>query len=423
MSNAFVYSPYWRHEPTIKQMAALSLHMVEELLFGGSAGGGKSDYLLMAASQFCHDPSWNALLLRKTYKDLAKPDAIMMRAIDWWYKQDGIKWIEKDKQFIFPSGSSVSFGHLENAKAHLNYQGAAYTLIGIDEPSQIPEKQIVYMKSRLRKGTKDFGLPIQFRLASNPGDVSHNYLKDMYVRSPNTIKNVFLPSDLSDNPHLDPGYKEQLMKLDPITRAQLLEGNWDVQAGMGHFNIDDFSYCMLHDVPNINKETVRSWDIAATAPSKDRAKDPDHTVGARYTISNGQFWLEDIQRFREPPATVEHRIRKTAEVDGKGIAVVIEQEPGAAGKNVISHYTRNVLRGFSVHSSRPTGDKAERAKIFASAVANHNVYLVRAGWNKAFLDEASVFPAGDHDDQIDAVSQAMGHLVSRKVPKIFAGAE
>src|SRR5260221_539230 len=70
---------YIPHQPTSKQAAALLIDDLE-LMWGGSAGGGKSDWLLMAALQYVEEPGYNALILRRTYSDLALPGAIMDRA-------------------------------------------------------------------------------------------------------------------------------------------------------------------------------------------------------------------------------------------------------------------------------------------------------------------------------------------------------
>jgi len=44
---------YIPHEPTEKQALFLLHDHIPEILYGGSAGGGKSDALLMAALQYC----------------------------------------------------------------------------------------------------------------------------------------------------------------------------------------------------------------------------------------------------------------------------------------------------------------------------------------------------------------------------------
>ena len=60
------------HKPTPRQEAFLGL-ACREALYGGAAGGGKSDALLMAALEYVHVPTYSALILRRTFADLNKP--------------------------------------------------------------------------------------------------------------------------------------------------------------------------------------------------------------------------------------------------------------------------------------------------------------------------------------------------------------
>ena len=73
---------YIPHKPFDNQIDFLT-YDAEELLYGGQAGGGKSDCLLMSALQYVDRPNYSALLLRRTYQDLSQPGAIMSRAKDW----------------------------------------------------------------------------------------------------------------------------------------------------------------------------------------------------------------------------------------------------------------------------------------------------------------------------------------------------
>ena len=172
-----VSNPWWGHDPSDKQLVALwGYEKCPDLFYGGAAGPGKTSYLLMAAVQYVHYPHYRALLLRKTYADLSLPGAIMDRAIDWWDGVEGARFSHADKTCYFPSGARITFGYLASVRDHFRYQGAEVHFIGIDEASQIPSHQLRYLHSRIRKSKVD-PIPARYRLASNPGDVSHDWLR------------------------------------------------------------------------------------------------------------------------------------------------------------------------------------------------------------------------------------------------------
>lgn len=159
-------------------------------------------------------------------------------------------------------------------------------------------------------------------------------------------------------------------------------------------------------------QRVRYWDFAATAPK--RGSDPDWTVGLRLAEADGDYYVEDVVRLRGTPGQVEQRIRATTEADGRQVAVVLEQEPGASGKSMVDYYVR-ALAGYSVRGWRPSGSKEVRADPVASQAEAGHVKLVEAPWNKTLVDEAELFPLGGHDDQVDALSGAF-HQIARGGP-------
>ena len=153
---------------------------------------------------------------------------------------------------------------------------------------------------------------------------------------------------------------------------------------------------------------ARYWDLAAT---REQAKnDPDWTVGARVAVKDGVYYVESLVRLRGTPHDVERAVKQTAELDGLGVPIWMEQEPGSSGKTVIDHYARHVLPGFAFRGDRVTGSKETRAEPMSAAAEAGNLRLVRGPWNRDFLDEVESFPMSTHDDQVDAVSGAIQKL-------------
>ena len=404
-----VSNPWWGHDPSDKQLVALwGYEKCPDLFYGGAAGPGKTSYLLMAAAQYVQYPHYRALLLRKTYADLSLPDAIMDRAISWWDGVEGARFSHADKTCYFPSGARVQFGYMASARDHLRYQGAAVHFVGIDEASQIPSRQLEYLHSRIRRAIDD-PIPLRYRLASNPGDVSHDWLKDTYVNGADGHEVVYLPGLMTDNPGLDvEEYRKQLAHLDPVTRKQLEEGDWDVQLSGGVLDVTRLKYYTSGEF----RQRVRYWDFAATEQKED--VDPDWTAGVLMAVEDGAYQVQDVQRFREGPAEVEARVRSQAEIDGPSVPVRIEEEPGSAGKIVSDHYARHVLQGRDFRGVRSSGNKAERARPLAAAISNGLVSLrSEASWVRDLVNEMRSFPLGTHDDQVDSMSGAMTALTQQ----------
>jgi len=109
----------------------------------------------------------------------------------------------------------------------------------------------------------------------------------------------------------------------------------------------------------------------------------------------------------------ERRIRQTAEMDGKDVHIVIEQEPGSGGKESAENTIRQ-LAGFKVTAERVTGDKETRAEPYAAQVQGANVYLVRGAWNRDFMSEHESFPNGKYKDQVDAAAGGFAFLAPPK---------
>lgn len=406
------YCPYY---PTVKQ--ELFLRRQEfEVFFGGAAGPGKSWGLLMAALQYVDVPGYHALLLRPTLGEFEQPGGLIDVSREWLDMTDAW-WHGGRREWTFPSGATIRFGYLNNQSDLKQYKGPSYSFCGFDELTSFPESLYRGMFRILRQ-PKDGVLadvPLRMRAASNPGDLGHAWVKTRFVDpASRAAAVVYIPAKIADNPFLDyEAYLESLSHMSPVDRERLIRGDWDVMEEGGKFHRDDFQVIDVGMVPPPER-AVRYWDLAATEPSPSN-DDPDFTCGLRLERDRaGVFTITDIVHGRWSDEKVENIVRATADRDGTAVDVYIEQEPGASGKLVVSHFKRMVLPGFACHAGLPRGgDKEVRSRPAAAAVANHLVRILRMEHLQRFLDECTIFPNGAHDDMVDAFSGAHAKLTER----------
>lgn len=159
---------------------------------------------------------------------------------------------------------------------------------------------------------------------------------------------------------------------------------------------------IVDDYPKGFWKTVRYWDLAAT-----EKKRSDYTAGGKMMNKGGRYWMLDMKRDQLSPLGVENLIKQTAQLDGYGTEVWMEEEMGSGGKNTTDKYRREVLNAYTFLTERPSTDKVSRARGFSASAEAGNVFLVRnpdRDWITPFLDELCAFPFGAHDDQVDAAS-------------------
>lgn len=359
----------------------------------------------MAALQHVDKPGYAALLLRRTYADLSLPGALMNRAQDW-FNGTGARWHEKEKTWAFPSGATITFGYLETERDKYRYQGAEFQFLGFDELTQFSETQYRYLLSRGRR-LKGVEIPLRARGASNPGGVGHAWVQQRFITEGEAAGRVFVPAKLADNPHLDADeYRLMLAELDPITRQQLLDGDWTARHLLGFFRREWFQ--VEKRAPE-GLRWVRFWDCAAKAKQQN-----DFWAGAKVaTAPQGHLWIANVVHGKWEYPDGKQVVKQTAKADGPGVTVGVEDT--SSGTAVVQDLLREKdMAGFTIRAVPVTLDKAVRAGPWAARAQGGLVHLVEGAWVGGFLDEAEAFPTeGIHDDQVDAVSGAFG-MVSRQ---------
>lgn len=235
-------SSAWSPQPG-PQTEAIAADWCPELLYGGAAGGGKSDFLL---GDFLQDvptygPAWRGVLFRRTYPELQE---LMTRAAEL-FPQTGATWYESDKEWHWPNGAFLRLRYLERDPDATRYQGHQYTWIGWDELTQWPTLYAYrYLRARLRSA---FNVPTKrIRATANPGGLGHMAVKEYFIdpwpagyrpiRDDKTgLERMFIPSRIQDNRILlanDPEYIARLKGLgsDALVKAWL-DGDWSVVDG------------------------------------------------------------------------------------------------------------------------------------------------------------------------------------------------
>lgn len=225
--------------PTARQQ---DFHDAKEydVLYGGAMGGGKTVALLMEGIKACvHNPGIRVGAFRRTYPEL-KESLLKELAAYGFANVLGAKWAGSEYELRFPNGSILMFRYAENMVDASRRQGAEFQLMLFDERTLTPADVLTFLESRIRSGRS--GIPVLgIRSASNPGGPSHSAAKDRYIKPTKYGQEVtrdirgrtvrFIPSRLTDNPHLNMEYRSDLMGLPENLRKAYLEGNWDVFEG------------------------------------------------------------------------------------------------------------------------------------------------------------------------------------------------
>lgn len=411
-----------------------------EVLYGGAAGGGKSAALLAGALRHVARPDYRAILFRRTFPELEK--SLIDKSRNLYPRVfPQAYYNEQKKVWTFPSGALIYFGHLEHEQDVQQYQSAEFQYVGFDELTHFTRRQYRYMVSRCRSSS---GIPSRVRAATNPGGPGADWVIERFgpwlraddpdydditakpgevlyfitngetdedevvsEGTPHALARTFIPAKVQDNPHLmknDPGYVARLMSLDPVTRKQLLDGNWLAKAAPGEM-FKRHMFRLLDVAPALG-QFVRWWDRAATEPKKEN-KDPDWTVGLKMCRTpEGLYVVTDVFRDRLLPGKVMATIKATAHLDGVETMVALAKDPGQAGVFEMEAYLKE-LAGFNVRFFPETGNKVVRAQPASAQAVGGNMAVVKGRWNAAFFTELEAFPTvGVKDDQVDGLSGA-----------------
>ncbi len=423
-------------------------------VYGGSAGSGKTfAHLLRIARYAALDPKpgYQGVLFRRVGPQITLPGGLWDESQNL-YKLMAGKANETRHEWTWPGyATKIKFASMQYEANRFDWQGSQLAYIGFEELTHFTEEQFFYMFSRARSTcgvmprigattnpdadswVKRLLAPWVDETYSGPGGRAKSgeirwFVRDGGVihwlapgeRHPDGVSVTFIAASIFDNPALlsaDPSYLSSLKALPLVERQRLLYGDWSARNTGTLFKRHWFPLLEPDQAPPPQDiaRIVRYWDLAATEPSE-TTPDPDWTAGVKVArLHNDTYVILDYRRIRANPLQVEELVRRTAEEDGHGVMVYMEQEPGASGKNGIDYYRRKVLAGFGFTGIKTTGNKELRANPVSSQAQGKNIAILKiAPWYDILLSELEAFPTqGVHDDGPDALFGAMEQLFTR----------
>lgn len=239
------------------------------VVYGGSAGGGKSWSLLADPTRWRYNSDFRGIIFRRNTKQLLNPGGLWDEATKMYPSLNAVANQTKHT-WRWPSGAWLQMSHLIHEVTKESYQGAQFDYVGMDELTHYTESQFWYMQSRIRSVSgingytrcttnpapgwvRDFLQPWlnekwdgpgghaksgEIRWFHRDGDAvvwltpDEKYRRDNLREESTSV--TFIRSSIHDNQILlkaDPRYLARLKSMPEADRRKLLDGDWDVFEG------------------------------------------------------------------------------------------------------------------------------------------------------------------------------------------------
>lgn len=258
---------------TKKQSQAWKLLMddsVNEVLYGGSAGAGKSWLGCLWITTLCLTHSGIRCLIGRTVLQQLKLTTLntLFEVLQQMGLKSGEHYVYNGQSNVvtFNNKSEIVLKDLAYQPSDANYDslgGLELSAVFVDEAAQIPQLAYNILKSRIRFKLKEYKLTPKILMTCNPGQVWLKkvfYLPFISESLPDNMK--FVPALPMDNPHLPESYIQMLKSLPTPQRRRLLEGDWNyMEEDDSLFDFDSITNSVFKSVPNPQDKRYISVDV------------------------------------------------------------------------------------------------------------------------------------------------------------------
>jgi hypothetical protein len=201
-----------------------------EVLLSGQSRSGQTAALLLAALQYVSVPDYQALLLRSQSNDnllSTRMRTLIASRFDFIH----VIRDEKFEIWKFPSGSSITFGTVNNQFIRSNYDDLSFHFIGFDDLTRFKESDYLYLFKRMRDSSAN-KIPLRIFSTGSPDGRYREWVKKRFMGFPESkmkqLNRKLLLATIEDNPYMDrKDVEEYVKRLDPITKKRLLTGSWN----------------------------------------------------------------------------------------------------------------------------------------------------------------------------------------------------
>jgi hypothetical protein len=269
-----------------------------EILYGGSAGGGKSFTMRAIAIYYAMSvPNIQVYLFRRLSEDLKKNhldgSGGFIACLSELMEEGYCKINYSTGQIIFWNGAKIHLCHCQHEKDVIKYQGVEINVLLIDELTHFTEYIYKFLRGRVRLGglkipnvLLDGKTPLVGELpriicGSNPGGIGHEFCKSYFIDNakPLEIRRMpkekggmlrqFIPAKLADNPTMlenDPLYADKLLGLGGALAKAMLDGDWDAIEGAYFDRFDRDRHIIEPFIIPSGWTKIRGFDWGYSAP-------------------------------------------------------------------------------------------------------------------------------------------------------------